>query len=114
MAKVSELKFLKYGHADCLVCHRSWIALTGKGKLHRHSEGTPWSRRPCPNIEPSSLRDYKRRDAELRDEAEKAGADESRMVYSCPKCTKARNRYGDYVQVCLHCGDAAFYLEGQG
>ena len=54
------------------------------------------------------------RDAQLRNEADGAGAGESRMIYSCPKCGKPRDRYDDWVQECLHCGDASIILGKQG
>jgi hypothetical protein len=114
MAKIRDLKFLKYGYADCLVCHRSWIALTGKGKLCRHSEGTPWSRRSCPNIEPSSLSNYKQRDAEQRNGAERAGADDLWAFYHCSTCGRGRNRKGVIVESCPNCGDAEIDLSKRG
>ena len=53
------------------------------------------------------------RDAQLRIGADDAGAGESRMIYSCPKCGEPRNRYDSFVQECLHCGDASIILSGQ-
>lgn len=52
------------------------------------------------------------RSAELRNEAVRAGADESRMTYSCPKCFFPRMRYDNLVQECPHCGDAKFQAPG--
>jgi rubrerythrin len=48
---------------------------------------------------------------ELRNEAVGAVADESRMIYHCPKCEYPRSRYDNFVQECPNCGAPAMELD---
>lgn len=48
------------------------------------------------------------RATELRNEADRAGADGLGTFVSCPKCGKRRNLYANTVAYCQHCGDRTF------
>jgi DNA-directed RNA polymerase subunit RPC12/RpoP len=52
------------------------------------------------------------RDAQLRNEADRAGADELGTFVSCPRCGRRRNLYANTVAYCQHCGDRTFVYAG--
>lgn len=57
--------------------------------------------------------DYEEAKEITDNEAAGAGAIEPLMVYFCPRCGHPRGRYGNLVELCLHCGDVNFYLKGR-
>lgn len=50
---------------------------------------------------------------EQRDEAVGNGAGREKTTYYCPRCYYPRNRKGNNVDRCPHCGDAKFQAPGQ-
>jgi len=93
---------LKEDRVSQRIVHQIRRSIAMQQQVHRRGDDC-WS--PCQGRILSLIRS-----AEQRDEAERAGADESLFISLCSTCGTRCNRYDPSMPDCLRCGDANFVL----